>query len=146
MDLCPQCLAEERDAEQAEHESLLAVIRKVHAEKGDDLCWMDIDRIFAATGLPVPDRSVGDKAAMLSNCSRFIDTMCQGGRWRSYRELEASVAELSAVVLRLLSTFYGQDEGDPPPYPNMTSALYAAVNAVDRAEGRQPTYQEEWAP
>lgn len=123
-------------------DELLRVVREVHAERVDDLCWMDIDRIFAAAGLPVPDRSVGDKAAMLSNCSRFIDTMCQGGRWRSYRELEGSVAELSRVVLRLLSTLYGTD-GDNPPYDNPREALRASVNAVDRAEGRQPSYPEE---
>ena len=69
-------------------DKLMNVIRDVHAQHADDLCWMDIDKIFAAAGLPVPDRSVGDQAAMLSNCHRFVYGMCKGGKWRSYDELE----------------------------------------------------------
>lgn len=80
------------------HEALLAVIRDVHSQHADDLCWMDIDRIFAAAGLPVPDRRVGGKAAMLKNCERFIDGLCQGGGWKSYRELEAQVADLESQL------------------------------------------------
>lgn len=64
------------------------VVRDVHDQHGDDLCWMDIDRIFAAAGLSVPDRKVGDKVAMLTNCERFINVMCSGGKWRSYAEME----------------------------------------------------------
>lgn len=78
--------------------ALLETIRDVHSQHADDLCFMDIDRIFAAAGLPVPDRSVGDKKAMLKNCERFIRVMCQGGRWRSYAELEAEVARLTAAL------------------------------------------------
>lgn len=73
---------------------LLKTIREVHAQHADDLCWMDVDRIFVAAGLSVPDRRVGDKEAMKANCARFIDTMCQGGQWRSYAELEAENARL----------------------------------------------------
>lgn len=68
--------------------ALRDVIFDVHEQHGDDLCFMSIDRIFAAVGLPVPDRKVGDKAAMLANCRRYIDVMCQGGQWKSYAELE----------------------------------------------------------
>lgn len=67
---------------------LLEVVKAVHAEHADDVCWMDIDRIFKAAGLPVPDRRVGDKLKMAGNCIRFIDTMCQGGKWVSYAALE----------------------------------------------------------
>lgn len=77
-------------------EQLLAVIHEVHGQHGDDLCWLDIDRIFAAAGLPVPDRRVGDQEAMLRNCRRFVTTMCQGGGWKSYEELEAEVKRLEA--------------------------------------------------
>ena len=80
----------------AERDRLLAVIREVHGQYADDLCWMDIDKIFAAAGLPVPDRRVGDKAAMLANCSRFIEAMCQGGKWPSYKELESERDRLAA--------------------------------------------------
>lgn len=82
-------------------ESLLTVIREVHSQHADDLCWMDIDKIFAAAGLPVPDRSVGDKDDMLDNCHRFVRTMCQGGKWKSYRELEAEIAQLQARIAEL---------------------------------------------
>lgn len=73
-------------------EELMAVIREVHSQQADDVCWMDIDRIFAAAGLPVPDRTVGDKVAMLANCKRFIDTMCCGGHWHSFAELRSDLA------------------------------------------------------
>lgn len=55
----------------------------------------------------------------------------------------AEVAKLSLVIRRLVSTYCGPEEGDPLPYASMTTAIYAAVNAVDRAEGREPTYPEE---
>jgi hypothetical protein len=75
------------------YESLLRVIKKVHSQRGDDLCWMDIDLIFVAAGLPVPRRQVGDKEAMKANCVRFIDTMCAGGDWPSYADLEEQLAQ-----------------------------------------------------
>ena len=86
--------------------NLLNVIEDVHKQHGDDLCWMDIDRIFAAAGLPVPDRKVGDKDAMRRNCHRFIDTMCSGGEWKSYAELEAENERLRrALATEITSDF-----------------------------------------
>lgn len=79
-----------------ELQRLRNVIHDVHSQYGDDLCWLDIDRIFLAVGLPVPNRTVGDKAAMLKNCARFIGTMCSGGQWRSYAELERDIEQLKA--------------------------------------------------
>lgn len=69
------------------YDKLLGVINQIHSQKGDDHCWMDIDLIFKAVGLPVPDRKVGDKEAMKANCCRYIDTMCAGGEWPTYQEL-----------------------------------------------------------
>lgn len=77
---------------------LLKVIQEVHAARGDDVCWMDIDKIFVAAGLSVPDRRVGDKEAMLKNCKLFIDNMCAGGKWKSYFELEREVATLQKLL------------------------------------------------
>lgn len=74
------------------------VIDKVHQQHADDLCWMTIDEIFKVAGLPVPDRNVGDKKAMLANCSRFIDQMCSEGGWLSYAELEAENSRLKKEV------------------------------------------------
>lgn len=79
---------------------LLDVILDVHSQRGDDVCWMDIDRIFLAAGLTVPDRAVGDKTAMKRNCDRFIDTMCSGGPWTSYAQLESLVIRLVLVARR----------------------------------------------
>lgn len=73
---------------------LLETIEDVHKQHADDCCWMDADRIFVAAGLPVPDRSVGDKFAMVKNCVRFIDVKCSGGTWKSYAELEAENEQL----------------------------------------------------
>lgn len=70
------------------------VIREVHREIGDDICWMDIDKIFKAVDLEVPDRKVGDKFKMLGNCHRFIETMCQDGDWIPYTDLEAENRKL----------------------------------------------------
>ncbi len=79
-------------------ENLIAVIFAVHAEHADDLCWLDIDKIFLAAGLPIPDRKVGDKNAMLKNCERFISEMCKNGNWKSYAELELENEKLKAEI------------------------------------------------
>lgn len=72
---------------------VLVVVREIHKEVADDLCWLDIDRIFAAANLSIPDRRVGDKEAMHANCRRFIDTMCEGGHWVSYKELSEDLLQ-----------------------------------------------------
>lgn len=77
---------------------LMEVIKEVHSQHADDVCWMDIDKIFVAAGLPVPDRKVGDKLAMYENCWRFIRTMCSGGQWKSYAELEKEIETLKALL------------------------------------------------
>lgn len=74
--------------------ALMTVIKEVHAQHADDNCWLDIDRIFHAAGLPIPDRRVGDKAAMLQNCERYIDIMCkEGGHWKSYAQIEQELQD-----------------------------------------------------
>jgi hypothetical protein len=72
---------------------LAAAITDHHAQKADDRCIEDDDRLYAAAGLPPCDRRVGDKAAMLANCARFIERRCEGGGWPSYVELERQLAE-----------------------------------------------------
>lgn len=79
-------------------DNLLAVIRDVHSQPNDDLCWLDIDRIFAAAGLPVPDRC--NKAAMQRN-ERFIDVTCEGCSKKSYAELEAEIERLRREIAQL---------------------------------------------
>ena len=95
---------EETMALAQEVQLLRQVIREVHSQHADDICWLDIDKIFEAVGLPVPDRSVGNKEAMLKNCKRFLDIMCSGGKWKSYAELEAEVSQLRQNVSLLCHT------------------------------------------
>lgn len=85
-----------------ETENLLSVIKRIHVlhSKGtDDTCWMDLDIVFQAAGLPVPERPVGCKEAMYRNCKRFIDVKCSGGTWKSYEELETEIVRLRNFVL-----------------------------------------------
>lgn len=74
-----------------------------HAQKADDRCIEDDDRLYATVGLPPCDRRVGSKEEMLANCARFIDRRCEGGGWPSYRELETERDSLRARVANLES-------------------------------------------
>jgi hypothetical protein len=85
----------------AERDKLKAAIKKHWSQKADDRCWMDDSDLYVAAGLPDGSINVGNKAAMLENCKRFIEARCQSGRWRSYAELESllrEVAEIAAVL------------------------------------------------
>lgn len=77
---------------------VMLAIHNAHSQIGDDNCWMDIDKIFIAAGLSVPNRTVGNKDHMLRNCSTYIDTMCNGGEWKSYQELLSENAHLKATI------------------------------------------------
>lgn len=103
------------------------VIRDVHSQRADDCCWLDIDRIFKAIGLPVPDRRVGDKAAMLQNCARYLDVMCQGGEWRSYAELEE---DLERAKLRFALMTEDRDN-----YYNKLQAAYTRITMITTVAG-----------
>lgn len=83
----------------AERDKLLNAIKEHHAQKADDRCIEDDDRLYAAAGLPPCDRRVGCKEDMLMNCARFINQRCEsGGPWKSYAELEAENADLRKQV------------------------------------------------
>lgn len=75
----------------AERDKLKAAIVEHHTRKADDRCFMDDDKLYVAAGLPKADIHVGDKAAMLANCERFIQRRCMGGEWLSYVELETAL-------------------------------------------------------
>lgn len=107
---------------------LLAVIRDVHSQHADDLCWMDIDRIFAAAGLPVPDRRVGNKELMKANCHRFIDTMCAGGKWKSYAQLERELTSLRKAFYDAAETYPSQHIM-APVLATWWKKLYDAIQA-----------------
>lgn len=88
------------DAEQLAR--LRAAIAEHHAQKADDRCIEDDDRLYAAAGLPPCDRRVGDKAAMLANCARFIERRCEGGGWPTYVEVEGRLETLKRGAQRYL--------------------------------------------
>lgn len=74
-------------------------ITEHRAQKADDRCIEDDDRLYAALGDGIKcDRRVGDKAAMLRNCERFIERRCEAGGWPTYAELEAKLAAAEKIV------------------------------------------------
>lgn len=105
------------------YNELLKVIKQVHAQHADDLCWMDIDLIFKAAGLPVPDRSVGDPKAMLKNCDRYVNGMCKGGTWKSYAQLEKEL-ELKNVEIQELEK----------SHDGLLKLLYFSANSMEPIE------------
>jgi hypothetical protein len=67
-------------------------IRTHRDQKADDRCIEDDDRLYAVLNDGVVcDRHVGDKAAMLRNCERFISNRCLSGKWPTYAELEERI-------------------------------------------------------
>ena len=71
-------------------------------QKASDRCIEDDDRLYEALGDGVKcDRRVGDKAAMLADCARFIQNRCEGGGWKSYVELEKELHEARLEIARL---------------------------------------------
>lgn len=85
-------LSGELDAMRDERDKLLAAIKRHHDEKASDRCWRDDDELYGAAGLSPADIRVGDKAAMMANCYRFIEGRCEEGGWKSYADLEAEIA------------------------------------------------------
>ena len=69
-----------------------------HAQRSDDRCFLDDDKLYEAFGLPPVDRRVGDKEAMLKNCARFIEKRCEPGGWPTYAELEAEIQRLKDLT------------------------------------------------
>jgi hypothetical protein len=83
------CNSRTADALGAEVDRLKAAIKNHRAQKADDRCIEDDDRLYAALGDGIKcDRQVGSKEDMLKNCARFIDRRCEAGKWPTYAELE----------------------------------------------------------
>lgn len=103
-------VAEERVAElEAEVRRLKAAIIEHRSQHGDDRCWKDHPKLYAVLGDgDLGDLRVGDKAAMLKNCARYIEHECEeGSPWVSYAELEAALARERAAGERL-ATFVSE--------------------------------------
>lgn len=87
--------------QQARITELENAIRTHRAQKADDRCIEDDDRLYEVLGDGIKcDRRVGDKDAMLHNCQRFIENRCQGGGWPTYAELEQTIADLKQQLSR----------------------------------------------
>jgi len=83
----------------AQLNDLRAAIKTHRSQKADDRCIEDDDRLYEALGDGIKcDRAVGDKAAMLRNCQRFIERRCKGGTWPSYADLEKRLKAIAEVI------------------------------------------------
>jgi len=82
-----------------QYENLLEAVTTHHAQKADDRCIEDDDKLYAAAGLPPCDRRVGSQADMLANCARFVMNRCQGGGWPSYAKVHAALTEIKNMEL-----------------------------------------------
>jgi hypothetical protein len=79
--------------------ALEAAIREHRGQKADDRCVEDDDRLYVALGDGIRcDRRVGDRAAMLRNCERFIANRCEGGHWPTYAQLEDALTRIAALT------------------------------------------------
>ncbi len=78
-------------------------IRNHRNQHGDDKCFLDDQELYKVLGDGnLGDATVGDKAAMLENCKRFINNRCEsGGPWVSYAELEKENISFKKAILNL---------------------------------------------
>ncbi len=73
-------------------------IKLLAAQKRDDMCWMDLQKLFDHVGVK-GDFEVGDADAMLKNCERYVRQVCiAGGPWLSYAELEQQNESLASAA------------------------------------------------
>jgi hypothetical protein len=96
-----------------ENERLRAAIINHRSQKADDRCWMDDEELYKVLGDCIEaDFGVGDKAAMLKNCERFLEQRCVGGNWPSYAELERRLAQALAEKAYLENAVNGYASRD----------------------------------
>ena len=89
-ELYMSCNAKDLVKQAREANRLRAAIVKVRSQRADDLCWRDLEELYAAVGDGVKgDFRVGSKEAMLKNCARYVQNCCiEGGPWKTYAQLE----------------------------------------------------------
>lgn len=86
----------------AETQRLQDAILTHRAQKADDRCIEDDDRLYAALQDGIScDRAVGSKEEMLRNCQRFIENRCVVGTWVSYAALEEQNRRLQEQISEL---------------------------------------------
>lgn len=137
---CDYCWVAENFAEfRVKFNNLLSAITEHHAQKADDLCWKDDDRLYAAAGLPPRDNRINSEEEQLAQCQRFIKNRCQGGgNWKSYVDLEsklaiamsdcADAASLRLAFNQLVEGFYKQHNN---PITDKKSQRWHDVKSYD---------------
>lgn len=84
-------------------DKLRLAIENHRDQKADDRCWMDDQELYKVLNDGnLGDNRVGDKAAMMVNCARFIDTRCADGSWQSYAELEQEKYKLEVRLREII--------------------------------------------
>jgi len=103
-------------------------IIKHRSQKADDRCWMDDQELYKVLNDgDLGDNHVGDPEKMLSNCKRFIQNRCQGGKWTDYQTLELHIEALKTEVLEL--------NGELDRWKTKQTKLNSTFNAVKGLEG-----------
>lgn len=111
----------------AEVERLKTAITVHATQKADDRCWLDDIGLYSAAGVShLADNRVGDKAAMMVNCARFIERRCAGGQWPTYAELESQLAACRAAIRGLLDAI----SRTTIPCPNFPDDIDAKCDAA----------------
>lgn len=124
---------------QQDLQRLTEAIVEHRAQKADDRCIEDDDQLYAALKDNIKcDRRVGDKAAMLHNCKRFIENRCQEGGWPTYAELEAKLhaAELQVHDNQTLREDYEALVAENAHRDSVVAECRAAVETYKEAAHR----------
>ena len=59
---------------------LEAAVKSMLTQRGDDICWRDLyTELAKLVGVEFSPELICDRAKMLENCKRFIDSIYDGG-------------------------------------------------------------------
>lgn len=119
---------------------LLRAACYAHSQVADDRCWMDVAAVYAAAGLPLPDRRVGDKFEMIKNCVRFVEAHCEGGGWASYQELRQRHAALSEAVRDVHGVVSAALDLPGRPAGHTAEAIAHVASTVEAALRKEAEY------
>ncbi len=120
-----------------ELDRLRAAIVEHRAQKADDRCIEDDDRLYEALGDGIKcDRRVGSKADMLANCARFIGRRCEAGGWPSYQELERQRDSLLLACKDILRAYRSllRSTGRSDWFIDRQVEVISTEAAIDRVE------------
>lgn len=127
---------------------LRAAIADHRAQKADDRCIEDDDKLYEALGDGIKcDRRVGDKYEMLGNCARFIDRRCESGGWPTYIEIEKELndAHYALDELEVLARHYIGTLGKLFVPASRTAAERIRLLVVERNSGTDANSDMEFS-